>query len=69
MTAAAFYGFGTKNNTFKSMLKELSIRNFAIIDDLQIRFSDGLTILSGETGAGKSIILNAVNLLLGRAAP
>jgi DNA repair protein RecN (Recombination protein N) len=50
------------------MLKELSIRNFAIIDDLQISFSDGLTILSGETGAGKSIILNAVNLLLGSRA-
>ncbi len=50
------------------MLKELSIRNFAIIDDLQIGFSDGLTILSGETGAGKSIILNAVNLLLGTRA-
>jgi len=50
------------------MLKELSIRNFAIIDDLQIRFSEGLTILSGETGAGKSIILNAVNLLLGSRA-
>ncbi|MGD8962899.1 MAG: AAA family ATPase, partial [Desulfobacterales bacterium] len=47
------------------MLKELTIRNFAIIDDLHIGFSDGLTILSGETGAGKSIILNAVNLLLG----
>lgn len=50
------------------MLKELSIRNFAIIDDLQIGLSDGLTILSGETGAGKSIILNAVNLLLGSRA-
>jgi DNA repair protein RecN (Recombination protein N) len=50
------------------MLKELSIRNFAIIDDLQIGFTDGLTILSGETGAGKSIILNAVNLLLGSRA-
>ena len=50
------------------MLKALSIRNFAIIDDLQISFSGGLTILSGETGAGKSIILNAVNLLLGSRA-
>jgi DNA repair protein RecN (Recombination protein N) len=50
------------------MLKALSIRNFAIIDDLQISFSRGLTILSGETGAGKSIILNAVNLLLGSRA-
>ncbi len=50
------------------MLQELSIRNFAIIDDLQISFSDGLTILSGETGAGKSIIINAANLLLGSRA-
>ncbi len=50
------------------MLCELSIRNFAIIDDLKINFSEGLTILSGETGAGKSIIINAVNLLLGRRA-
>jgi DNA repair protein RecN (Recombination protein N) len=50
------------------MLKELSIRNFAIIDDLQIDFSAGFTILSGETGAGKSIILNAVNLLMGSRA-
>ena len=50
------------------MLKELSIQNFAIIDDLKINFSQGLTILSGETGAGKSIILNAVNLLLGSRA-
>ena len=50
------------------MLKELSIRNFAIIDDLQISFATGLTVLSGETGAGKSIILNAVNLLLGSRA-
>lgn len=50
------------------MLQELSIRNFAIIDDLHIQFSDGLTILSGETGAGKSIIINAVNLLLGSRA-
>lgn len=50
------------------MLKELSIRNFAIIDDLHIQFSEGFTVLSGETGAGKSIILNAVNLLLGSRA-
>ena len=50
------------------MLQELSIRNFAIIEDLNIRFGKGLTILSGETGAGKSIIISAVNLLLGSRA-
>ncbi|MFC1857105.1 DNA repair protein RecN [Thermodesulfobacteriota bacterium] len=50
------------------MLQDLSIRNFAIIDDLKISFGDGLTILSGETGAGKSIVINAVNLLLGGRA-
>jgi DNA repair protein RecN (Recombination protein N) len=50
------------------MLQEISIRNFAIIEDLTIRFESGLTVLSGETGAGKSIIINAVNLLLGSRA-
>ncbi len=50
------------------MLKELSIKNFTIIENLHICFSNGLTILSGETGAGKSIIINAVNLLLGSRA-
>jgi DNA repair protein RecN (Recombination protein N) len=50
------------------MLQEISIRNFAIIEDLTVCFEPGLTILSGETGAGKSIIINAVNLLLGSRA-
>lgn len=47
------------------MLHELSIRNFAIIDDLHLTFGNGLNILTGETGAGKSIIIDALGLLLG----
>lgn len=47
------------------MLTELSIKNFAIIDDLSVHFQDGLTVLTGETGAGKSIIIDAVQLLSG----
>jgi len=50
------------------MLSELAIKNFAIIDDLKISFSRGLSVLTGETGAGKSIIIEAVNLLLGGRA-
>ncbi len=50
------------------MLSELAIKNFAIIDDLRISFQKGLTVLTGETGAGKSMILSAVNLLLGSRA-
>lgn len=47
------------------MLRELSIRNFAIIDELTVSFADGLTVLTGETGAGKSIIIDAVHLIAG----
>ncbi|MCX7636061.1 MAG: AAA family ATPase, partial [Syntrophales bacterium] len=50
------------------MLSELEIRNFAIIDALKITFSPGLNILTGETGAGKSIIVGAIGLLLGDRA-
>jgi len=50
------------------MLKELNIRNLAIIDDLRVSFSEGLTVISGETGAGKSIIMEAVGLLQGDRA-
>jgi len=50
------------------MLTHLSIRNFAIIRELETRFRPGLNILSGETGAGKSILVNAVNLILGGRA-
>ncbi|MFH1155520.1 MAG: DNA repair protein RecN [Pseudomonadota bacterium] len=50
------------------MLLELAIKNFAIINDIRIPFSGGLTVLTGETGAGKSIIIEAMNLLLGGRA-
>ncbi len=50
------------------MLSELYIRNFAIIDELRIQFKDGLNVLTGETGAGKSIILDAMTLVLGGRA-
>ena len=49
-------------------LRELTIRNFAIIKQLDIEIDDGLTIVTGETGAGKSIVLDALNLLLGARA-
>lgn len=47
------------------MLAELSIKNFAIIDELSVSFEKGLTVLTGETGAGKSIIIDAIHLLVG----
>ncbi|MBI5952003.1 MAG: DNA repair protein RecN [Chloroflexi bacterium] len=50
------------------MLTELHIQNFAIIDKLDLRFDSGLIILTGETGAGKSIILDAVVMLIGGKA-
>ena len=50
------------------MLTELSIRNFAIIDELKVSFTDGLNVITGETGAGKSIIIGAMSLLLGDRA-
>ncbi|MEG3312588.1 DNA repair protein RecN [Streptococcus parasuis] len=50
------------------MLLEVSIKNFAIIEHVSLNFETGMTILSGETGAGKSIIIDAMNLMLGARA-
>ena len=47
------------------MLQEISIKNFAIIEEIHLSFESGMTILTGETGAGKSIIIDAMGLLLG----
>ncbi|TDQ41638.1 DNA repair protein RecN [Aureibacillus halotolerans] len=47
------------------MLSELRIKNFAIIEDLSLSFDEGLSVLTGETGAGKSIIIDAIYLLMG----
>lgn len=50
------------------MLTQLSIKNFALIDSLQVEFDNGLTIITGETGAGKSILLGGLALILGKRA-
>ena len=50
------------------MIKSLTIDNFALIDNLNVKFESGLSIITGETGAGKSIILGALGLILGQRA-
>ncbi|MBQ1302199.1 MAG: AAA family ATPase, partial [Firmicutes bacterium] len=50
------------------MIEQLFIQNFAIIKDLRVDFSEGLNIITGETGAGKSIIIEAIHMALGGRA-
>src|SRR5437763_14789903 len=50
------------------MLRFLRVRNFALIDQLELHFEEGFNLLSGETGAGKSIIVDALGLLAGSKA-
>jgi DNA repair protein RecN (Recombination protein N) len=50
------------------MLVSLSIKNYALIDNLQVNFNDGFSIITGETGAGKSILLGGLSLVLGKRA-
>src|SRR5215813_675442 len=55
---------------YADMLRLLNIVNFAVIDRLQVEFKQGLNVLSGETGSGKSILIDALGLLLGdRSSP
>ena len=50
------------------MIKKLAVKNFAIIEDITLEFSSGMTVLTGQTGAGKSLIIDTINLLLGARA-
>ena len=47
------------------MLRELSIRNLAVIEQVSVKFHDGFHVLTGETGAGKSILIDALSLVVG----
>ena len=51
------------------MLLELRVKNLALIEKAEVSFRDGLNILTGETGAGKSIIIGSVNMALERTTP
>ena len=50
------------------MLTHLSIKNYALIDELNVSFTSGFTTITGETGAGKSILLGGLSLVLGKRA-
>ena len=50
------------------MLKNLSIKNYLLIDDLSVTFNNGFTVITGETGAGKSILVGGISLILGKRA-
>ena len=54
-----------KNAAPKTSLRELTIRNLGVIDTAEIEFKSGLTVITGETGAGKTMVLTALNLILG----
>ena len=50
------------------MLRKIFIKNYILIDELELDFSDGLNIITGETGAGKSILINAIDIAFGTKA-
>ena len=51
------------------MLQNLHVKNLALIDETEVEFKEGLNILTGETGAGKSIIIGSINIALGQKVP
>src|SRR4051794_18487683 len=61
----SYYAFPSTESTGLSMLLELNIRDFAIIDRLHLQLSSAFNVLTGETGAGKSIIIDALGTLRG----
>lgn len=50
------------------MITTLAIKNYALIEDIQVNLQEGMTVITGETGAGKSILLGALALILGKRA-
>ena len=50
------------------MLRSLSIKNIALVDSLELAFDPGMTVITGETGAGKSVLVNSLSLILGERA-
>ncbi len=63
-----FANFAPNEVVCTKMIKSLQIKNYAIIESLEVNFSEGLTIITGETGAGKSILLGALGLIMGNRA-
>src|SRR5207247_570135 len=58
----------SQSDRVASMIKSLFIKNYALIEELSVEFSNGLVIITGETGAGKTIIIGALGLIIGDRA-
>lgn len=68
MTLVASRATGANKYTIGAVIRSLYIKNYALIDELEVSFGTGLNILTGQTGAGKSIIIGALNAVLGERA-
>lgn len=68
MKISSLFGLGLSRYNKGRMLTEIHIENFALIEKLTVSFAPGLNMLTGETGAGKSIVIDAINVLLGERA-